>query len=28
MKEAIDALTRTCRTAKSDGMQVVYSWSL
>jgi len=28
MKEAIDALTRTCRTAKSGGMQVVYSWSL
>lgn len=28
MKEAIDALARTCRTAKADSMQVVYSWSL
>ncbi|WP_273028078.1 hypothetical protein [Massilia timonae] len=28
MKEAIDALARTCRTAKADGMKVVYSWSL
>lgn len=28
MKEAIGALAHTCRIAKSDGMKVVYSWSL